>query len=210
MDLYYGKNSGNSARSLLCLEEAKIPYTPRLLDPKQGDNRAPAYLGVNPMGKIPAFVDGELVLWESNAINWYLAETHPAAGLLPETPAARAAVQRWMFFQAAHVSPAMRPLFLFKNERMRSYWNFPADAASMEAAAKELARYLDVLETTFAADGREWLEGRFSLADIAYVPHAFLVCETDFDWSRWPRTRAWLERLFTRPAWIRVRDLVFG
>lgn len=50
---------------------------------------------VNPVGKVPALVDGDVSLWESNAINWYIAETHPEARLLEPTPVGRASIQRW-------------------------------------------------------------------------------------------------------------------
>jgi glutathione S-transferase len=63
--------------------EAGAQFTPRLLDTRSGENRIADYLAVNPMGKIPALADGSFRLWESNGINWYVAEKHPAAGLLP-------------------------------------------------------------------------------------------------------------------------------
>jgi len=55
---------------------------------------------------VPTLIDGAITLWESNAINWYLAEKHQQAGLLPWTPEGRAAVLRWAFYQTSHVSPA--------------------------------------------------------------------------------------------------------
>ena len=103
MDFYYGRLSGNSARCAFALAETGASYDGHLIDTRAGENRANPYLALNPMGKIPAFVDGPLTLWESNAINWYLAETHPQAHLLPATASGRASVQRWLFFQAAHV-----------------------------------------------------------------------------------------------------------
>lgn len=83
MDFYYGTFSGNSARSAFALAEAGVAYTPHPLDAPHGENRQAAYLALNPMGKVPALVDGDVRLWESNAINWYLAEKHPETHLLP-------------------------------------------------------------------------------------------------------------------------------
>src|SRR5919206_5170440 len=99
MDFYFGRMSGNSARAAFGLVEAGASFEPHLLDIARGDNKAAAYLAVNPMGKIPALVDGELRLWESNAINWYVAEKFPSAGLVPASAEARASVLRWLFFQ---------------------------------------------------------------------------------------------------------------
>jgi len=106
MDLYFGSVSGNSARVVFALEEAGLPYRPHRLNVPAGDGRSPGYRALNPMGKVPALIDGDVRLWESNAINWYLAEKHPESRLLPSSIEARAAVQRWMFFQAGHVTPA--------------------------------------------------------------------------------------------------------
>lgn len=208
MDLFYGRVSGNSARSVFGLYEAGARFTPRLLDTRRGENRMADYLAVNPMGKVPALADDSFRLWESNAINWYVAEKHPEAGLLPATIEGRAAVQRWLFFQAAHVTPSCVPLFRATNRRVQEFWQTEGDARAADAARKELARWLPVLESALA--GREWLEGVFSLADVAYAPHLWLIVEGGFDLAHYPGVGGWLERLLARPAWRKAADLVFG
>jgi glutathione S-transferase len=212
MDLYFGRNSGNSSRAVFGLLESGLEFQPRLVDPRAGENRAPAYLAVNPMGKIPALVDGPLRLWESNAINWYAAEKRPEARLLPATAEGRALVQRWLFFQAAHVTPACLRVYRSTNTRVQAWWGMKPDPAELELGRKELDRFLPVLEA--ALEGRDWLEGDFSIADVAYLPHLTFVAEGTaaggFDLGRWPRVRAWMERLAARPAWLRTRELVFG
>jgi glutathione S-transferase len=208
MELFYGRVSGNSARSVFGLFEVGVPFTPRLVDTQQGQNRGPEYLALNPMGKIPALADGAFRLWESNAINWYAAEKHPAAGLIPATLEGRASVHRWLFFQAAHVSPACVPLFRATNRRVQEFWKTRDDPQAAGAARQELARWLPVLESALA--GREWLEGAFSLADIAYAPHLWLIVEGGFGLSPYPSVRAWLERMLARPSWRKASELVFG
>jgi glutathione S-transferase len=205
MDLYFGTLSGNSARAVFGLLEAGAVWTPHPLDPREGENRAPGYLTINPMGKVPALVDGPLRLWESNAITWYAAERNPTSGLLPGTAAARASLHKWLFFQAGHVSPACVKVFLFSNKRVQAYYKTPDDPKSVEAGAKELQRFLPVLEEGLA--GRDWLEGEFGLAEIAYAPHLSLIAEAGFDLAPWPRVRAWLERTTARPAWRRAAEL---
>jgi glutathione S-transferase len=208
MELHYGRTSGNSARAAFALEEAAVPYEPRLLDTRNGENRGPAYLRINPMGKIPSLVDGEVRLWESNAINWYVAEKFPGTGLLPASIDGRASIQRWLFFQAGHVSPACVPIFRATNARVKAFWQVAGDPQAADAGRKELGRYLPVIEEALA--GRDWLEGRFSLADIAYAPHLGLVAEGGFDFADYPRVRAWLDRMQARPAWQKVARMVFG
>jgi glutathione S-transferase len=207
MDFHFGKNSGNSARSAFALYEARAAFTPHALDVPRGDGQAPGHRALNPMGKVPALVDGEVALWESNAINWYVAETHPEAGLLPSTAAGRASVQRWLSFQAAHVSPSATAVNRALSARHRAYWRLLPDPGAADIGRRELARYLPVLEAALA-DG-EWLEDRFSLADIAYAPHLAFLVEGGFDFSGTPRVVAWLERLLARPAWQQARALVF-
>jgi glutathione S-transferase len=207
MDFYFGKNSGNSARSAFALYEAGVAFTPHALDVPGGASRASEYASLNPLGKVPALLEGATALWESNAINWYIAEAHPRAALLPATPAGRASVQRWLFFQAAHVSPAATAVNRELSPRHRSYWKLQPDPRAAEAGQQELARYLPVLDGALAGSG--WLEPEFSLADIAYTPHLAYLLEGGFDFSTTPRVREWLERLLARPAWQQARALVF-
>jgi len=56
---------------------------------------------------------------------------------------------------------------------------------------------------------REWLEGTFTLADIAYAPHLWFLAESGFDFGSTPAVRAWLDRLLARPAWRKASALVF-
>jgi glutathione S-transferase len=208
MELFFSRISGNSARAVFGLHEIGVDWTPRPVDPRAGETRRPEYLALNPMGKIPALKDGDFVLWESNAINWYAAETHPQAGLLPPTPRERAAVQRWLYFQTGHVSPACLPIFRARHPAMQAFWNMKPDPALTAIAEKELARFLPVLDAALV--GKEWLEGKFSLADVAYAPHLGLLRGTAFDFGPYPHLAAWLDRLLARPAWKKAEALVFG
>lgn len=208
MELHYGRISGNSSRAVFGLLEAGVPWEARILDVKGGENRSAEYLALNPMGKIPTLTDGGFRLWESNAINWYVSETHPEARLLPSSAQGRAAVQRWLCFQMSHVTPACVPVFMATNERIRTYWGVPSDEKRAEAGRKELARFLPVLDS--ALSEREYLEGVFSLADIAYVPHFVVLAEGGFDFSPYPHLLAWFERVCARPAWKETYSLVYG
>jgi glutathione S-transferase len=210
VDFYYGTLSGNSTRSAFALAEAGVDFTPHPFGSPNGENRQAPYLALNPMGKVPALVDGDVRLWESNAINWYVAEKYPEARLLPASPAGRASVQRWLMFQAGHVTPACVALFRRTNHRIRAVWKIDSDPAQVETGRRELARFLPVLEQ--ALTGRDWLEGEFSLADIAYAPHLALIAEGDagYDFASTPNVRAWLARLWARPAWKRAVEMALS
>jgi glutathione S-transferase len=204
MELFYGRMSGNSSRAVFGLNEVGVKYEPRLVDTTKAENKSSDYLALNPMGKIPSMRDGAVSLWESNAINFYAAEKH-APKLLGKS---HAGVLRWCFFQSAHVSPACIQIFRTHNERVKAFWKLQADPAAAEAGRKELQRYVPVLEA--ALDGRDWLEGDFTLADVAFAPHFYLIKDNGFDFAPYPRASAWLQRLLARPAWIAARERVVG
>ena len=71
-----------------------------------------------------------------------------------------------------------------------------------------MARFLPILEAALA--NRDWLEGDFSLADIEYAPHSFLLAESGFDFSPYPRLRAWQDRLEKRPGWKKAEEMIFA
>lgn len=207
MQLFFGRHSGNSARAYFGLSEIGAPFTERVLDTRGHENRFDDYLAINPMGKVPSLVDGSLVFWESNAINWYAAEKHPDCGLLPGTAEARASLLRWLFFQTAHLSPAALQYLKATNQAMREYYDLKEDPKAIEAAGKELKRYLTVLEA--ALSGRDFLEKDFSLADVAFTPHLFLLSQGGFDLAAYPKVTAWQTRVQARPAWEKTMAAVF-
>jgi len=205
VDFYFGKNSGNAARSALALYEVGVPFDAHALDLRKP--RSAEYLAINPIGKVPTLVDGTTTLWESNAINWYLAERYPQARLLPSRPDARAAVLRWAFFQVAHVSPAATAVHRSINPAHVRYLNQHTDRQEAEQGRKELARLLPVLES--ALERADWLVDEYSIADIAFAPHLGFLVQYGFDFPGTPRVRAWLERIRARPAWQKTHALIF-
>ncbi|RYZ07801.1 MAG: glutathione S-transferase family protein [Myxococcales bacterium] len=204
VDFFFGRNSGNAARSALALYEAGVDFVPHALDLRKP--RGPEYLALNPLGKVPTLIDGEAQLWESNAINWYVAEKY-APHLLPASAEGRAAVLRWAFFQASHVSPAATAVHRSINPAHVRYLGQHTNAQEAEQGRQELARFLPVLESALMHS--DWLVQQYSLADIAYAPHLGFLVQYGFDFPNTPRVKAWLERLRQRPAWLKTEALVF-
>jgi glutathione S-transferase len=137
-----------------------------------------------------------------------VAEQQPQAKLLPSSLQGRASVQRWLLFQTGHITPACIPVFRATHARAQAFWKYTPDHAAAEAARKELARFLPVLDAALA--GRDWLEGEFSLADIAYAPHFMFIAEGGFDFSAYPRLQDWLGRLWQRHAWKETYRLLYA
>ena len=86
------------------LEELEIPYEFILLDMQAGEHRQPEYLAINPMGKVPAIVDGDFHLWESGAILFYLAQKY---GKMPPSLEEQAKINQWILFGNATLGPGI-------------------------------------------------------------------------------------------------------
>ena len=86
------------------LEELAVPYEFVMLDMQGGEHRQPEYLAINPMGKVPAIVDGDFQLWESGAILFYLAQKY---GNIGDSPEAQAKINQWIIFANATLGPGI-------------------------------------------------------------------------------------------------------
>ena len=103
IDFYF--NSGpNPMKVALLLEELELPYRPIPVDMLKGQQFDEAYLAINPNGKVPAIVDADVTVFDSNAILLYLAEKH-GKFLASDTPAARGGLLSWLMFVATGVGP---------------------------------------------------------------------------------------------------------
>lgn len=194
----YGSRHSTAARCLWALEEAGVEYEHVALDVRRGETRSREYLAINPNGRVPALRDGELTLFESMAINLYLAR-HYDGGLKPVTPGDLDLAIMWSFWAANEVEALVRQLV-----RNRLY--LPPDERS-EATARRAEQLLEapiaILDAHLAE--RAYLLGdRFSVADVN-VGHGFLwLPAVDLDLSCWPRLADWIERCGARPAHRRV------
>jgi glutathione S-transferase len=182
----------------LLLEELGAPYRLVLVDRAQGAQHAAAYKALNPNGKIPTLVDGDLVLWETAAIVLHLVDTHPAAGLAPAvgTPQ-RAHFYKWLAWLATTLQAEME------------CWFYPERWADDAAAAAQVKAHagaridamFDLVEAEFARHGGTYLLGAaFSALD----PYLLMLGR----WSRGmprpartlPHLGAFLQRMLARPA----------
>ena len=176
------------------LEEVGAPYRTELLD--YGTTmKAPEYLAINPMGKVPAIRHGNTVITECAAISAYLADAFPAAGLAPPLDQ-RGSYYRWLFFAAGPLESAVT------NQALG--FVVPAEREVL-AGYGNLARVLDTLEGAVSGDG--YIAGeRFSAADVyvgAQIGWGMQFGTID---ARPAFERYWA-RLETREAWRRAAAL---
>ena len=200
----YSLNTPNGVKVSIMLEEIGLPYEAHLVDIGKDETRTPAFLSLNPNGKIPAVVDPHgpggrpFGLFESGAILLYLGEK--TGQLLPADPALRYETIQWLFFQMGGVGPMFGQLGYFNKFAGREI----ADKRPLERYVAETRRLLGVLEVRL--DGRPWMMGEeYTIADISllgWVRNLITFYEArelvDFDSLR--HVPAWLERGLARPA----------
>jgi glutathione S-transferase len=188
------RSRGRIARWML--EEVGQPYRTEVLD-FGTTMKAPAYLKVNPMGKVPALAHGDAVVTEAAAICAYLADAFPQAKLAPPTgDRQRAPYYRWMFFAAGPVE------FAVSNKALG--FTVPPEREPMMGYGS-VERALRTLET--AVSQADYLVGdSFTAADVYVGSHlGFGMMFGTIE--RRPAFERYVQRLSARPAYARARDL---
>lgn len=204
MHIWGRANSVNVQKVLWCCVELGIGFERTDAGMQFGRVDTPEYRALNPNGRIPTLVDGDVVLWESHAIMRYLAlkqaEAGAAVSLYPAGAVQRARTERWLDWTLATLQPAERDLFwgmVRTRPEARDMARIRAGAAASGAAWRLLDDHL--------AGGRNFVEGdQLTLADIAlgaYARRWFGVAVEDR--PELARLRAWYDRLSERPGFIR-------
>lgn len=197
LELHYFPGNANLAPHML-LEELGVPHRLTLVDRSVAAHKSPAYLQLNPHGRLPTLVEGDLVLFEAAAICLHLVDTHPEARLAPEVgTAARAHFYKWLVYLTNTVQAEL--LLYFYPEKL---CDDPAEAQRLKARAEErVAHMFDHIEAELVAHARPFLLGQ---AYSAVDPYLLML-------SRWTRLMArpasgraalgaYLARLSDRPA----------
>jgi len=188
LTLYHAAPSRSSV-TLWMLEEVGEPFDLHLLSLQKGDNRAPAYLAVNPMGKVPALKHGDAIVTESAAICLYLADAFPNANLsVPIGDPRRGPFLKWLFFGPSVIEPAILDrAYKRAEEAPRAALGYGDFETVMDVVAKAVE------------PGPYILGDRFTAADV--------VIGSGLRWGMMfkliperPEFRAYADRLAQRPA----------
>lgn len=156
---FYFNAAPNPMKVALFLEESGLPYTPVPVDTKAGEQHTPAFRAINPNGKVPALVDGDVTLFDSNAILLYLAEK--SGQFLPEgTPAQRGALLSWLMFVASGVGP-------YSGQCIHFHHFAPEQLPYAKKRYRfEAKRHWQIVEDRLAAH-RYMLGERYTIVDMA-------------------------------------------
>ena len=197
----YSLPTPNGVKVSIALEEMGLAYDAHLVDFATNDQMSPAFLSLNPNNKIPAILDPKgpdgtpLALFESGAILIYLAEK--SGQLLPASQ--RYQVLQWLMFQMGGLGPMFGQLGYFHHFAGKEI----DDPRPKERYRAEAARLLQVLDG--ALEGRDWIAGEYSIADIAIGPwlntllNFYKAAET-VGWAELKNVSAYLARFLARPA----------
>jgi glutathione S-transferase len=199
MKLYYHPASPNGRRAILTLRQLGLEAEEVVVDFARGDLTTPEYTKLNPNQKIPTLVDGDFVLWESNAIMQYLASKKPEAGLLPRDERGRADVLRWQCWNMNHFAPAVGT-FNWENLLKGMFGAGEPDAAKLAQAEKELPRYAKILEAQLAS--HNYVTGnQLTVADLSIASTLMYRMPARVPLEPYPNVRRFIESIEALPAW---------
>lgn len=192
--LYTFPASSNSRKVRMALIEKGLEFERIPIDLSKREQKNPDYLKIHPFGQVPALDDEGFVLYDSTVINEYLEDEYPYPPLLPKDSEGRARARLMEDLRDSHFNPASGQLNreLRKSEGER-------DQNAIEQARAKIAECFDRLEKEL--EGREYLAGPFSLADIAFVPNLDTLerIQVQID-PKYKNVLGWIARLKARPS----------
>jgi glutathione S-transferase len=179
------------------LSEKRIPWDPVLVDLKRGEHRAPEFLSLNPNGKVPVLVDGDVLIYDSTIINEYLEEKFPDPPLTFSSPAERASVRMWEDYGDRFFLGPAEAIFIHQKG-----WRL-FEAEKLDQFRREIRGCLERLEKQL--QGREYLLDRFSLADIAFAPRMMALDQLEIAVPEpYGNLNRWIRRLGERESVARL------
>jgi glutathione S-transferase len=202
MKLYNGNLSPNALRSRSVVYELGADIEIVEVDMRAGAHKAPDYLKLNMNGKVPVLVDGDFVIWESRAINAYLASAYPAKGLYPADLKKRAVIDQWSYWHAIHLGPAMQRV-AFERIQKAFFGRGAPDEAVIAAEMKSVDLFMPVFEAALG-DGRDWIAGDLSIADFSLASTFIYRVGAGISLDAYPKVAAWIARMESRPSWKRA------
>ena len=199
MKIYADPITVNCRKVLAGLDLLGAPFELVHVDYFKAEQKAPAYTAINPMASLPAMVDGDLVLWESNAILQYAADKVGADAAYPHDLKVRADINRWLLWESSSWFPSCY-VFLVEN-CVKPLLGSQPDPAVLAAQADQFHKLAGILDARLA--GRDWITGnKPTIADIALAAPMHLHGWQKLPIGDHPNLRRWLtdnvERL---PSW---------
>ncbi|MCH8685398.1 glutathione S-transferase family protein [Pedomonas mirosovicensis] len=192
-------NSNNVKKALWCAEEAGVSYERIDVGGAYGRLDSPEFAALNPNQQIPVLEDGDLALWESNAIVRYLAARYAPGTLYAADPAERALADRWMDWTSINFVPPFVTIFWGLVRTPEAQRDMAAITAAVERAGKLLAIADDQLARQPFLSGSQLGMGDIPLGTVIHAWFNLPIERRDL-----PNLARWYDRLLTRPAYAKV------
>ncbi len=195
IDLYYWPTP-NGYKISIMLEECRLPYTVRPVDISKGDQFKPEFLAISPNNRMPAIVDHDgpggkpISIFESGAILQYLGRK--TGKFYPAAERARVEVDQWLFWQVGGLGPMAGQAHHFRMYAPEQL------AYPIQRYTNEVNRLYGVMNKRLA--DREFLAGKYSIADMACVGWASRWKQQGQDIEPFPHFKRWLDTMLARPA----------
>ena len=191
---FYFSGAPNPMKVALFLEETALPYEPIPIDTRKGDQHKPEFLAINPNAKVPTIVDGDAVVFDSNAILLYLAEK-TGKFLSENTPKARGELLSWLMFVASGVGP-----FSGQSVHFRNYAPEKIPYAT-NRYTYEAQRHFGILDSRLAK--RRYMLGEtYTIVDMAVWGWSRLIPTVlgEGAWAKFPNLKRLVDEISARPA----------
>ncbi|MDP2603070.1 MAG: glutathione S-transferase family protein [Deltaproteobacteria bacterium] len=192
--LYTFPPSTNSRKVRIALLEKGLEFERINVDLSKREQKQPEYLKIHPYGQVPALDDEGFVVYDSTVINEYLEDEYPYPPLMPKDSEGRARARMMEDFRDTHFNP---PCVKIIYEMRKPQGERVADVIA--TAKADINKCFDRLETEL--QGKEYLAGAFSLADVAFMANLELLDRFQIAVDpKYANTTAWIARLKTRPS----------
>ncbi len=199
MKLYTFKHSPNPLKIRIALAELSLDCELVEVDLLKGEQKAPEFLKLNPLGKIPILCDGDFILRESNAILFYLGKQY-GKRLWPEKPQQEAQAWQWLLYESAHMAPNLMA-FWFQHFVVPKVQLPPMPEKKLQSLHNQIEQVLDLLEQHLAHQ-QYMLGEQFSLVDCAIGVELAVLHESILkNATRWPQVSAYKDAFVARPSW---------
>lgn len=201
MKLYYDPVTVNCRKVLAGLDLVGATFEDMKVDYFAGGHKEPAYTAVNPNAALPALVDGDFVLWESNAILQYAADKVGDAKAYPKDAKSRADISRWHLWECSQWFPSCY-VYLVEN-LVKPLTGSDPDNSVTDAQGPNFHRLAGILEARL--EKQNWLLGANpTIADIAVAAPMHLHEHQKLPLESHPILRAWMGRVEELPSWIKT------
>ncbi|MBN9243203.1 MAG: glutathione S-transferase family protein [Mesorhizobium sp.] len=205
MQLYTLPASPNSRKALAVIRHLGLDVDVRPLDFARGETRTPAFLALNRNGMVPVLVDGDFVLWESNAICAYLVDRTGGSPLYPRELKVRADINRWLSWEQAHFNRAFGTL-VFESIIKPKFGMGEPSRGLVDFCLQETGVRARVLDSHLA--GRDTLVGDdITIADYAMVSLENYRDATPFDWTPFANINRYFDAIRSTEAWMKATSV---